>query len=195
MNQHFQQGRSDLVYSERTPWMIWCHNPAAALNSLLCLDILFPFERIRWSQSGKYQLSLSIFFKFLVPEDWIFLSCWKQDNLWVSWILLFWFMVPLWRLGHLEWMSDLWWLPWALESKWEFPSICWNLESKAKIYSSSCRSSIPSKVTLGKMLISFEFQFQHFCIGMQPTSEGLLWELNERKYRMHTAWYIGCEQY
>lgn len=48
---------------------------------------------------------------------------------------------------------------------------------------------VPSRVTTGKMFIFSEFQFQHFCTGEKLASEGLLWELNERKCRVHTAWH------
>lgn len=142
------------------------------LSALLCLDILLLLERPRWRQSGKPQLSLNTFFNFLVPEDWVFLSWLEAGQFMRSWILLFWFMAPLWRLGPLGWMSDLRWLPRALESERKFPRSRWNLESEAKIYSSLSSSSIPSRVIPGNTLI-FEFPLQHFCIGTKPTTEGL----------------------
>lgn len=40
------------------------------------------------------------------------------------------------------------------------------------------------QVTPGKMYIFFEFHFQPFCFGIQPTSEGLLQELNDRKHNL-----------
>ena len=130
-------------------------------------------------------------FKFLVPEDWIFLS-WLEAGQFMSEldliVLIYGTIMETWSSG-----MNVWPLVMAMDfGEWHFPRVCWNLESETKIYSSSCSASIPSKVPLGKKLF-FEFQFQHFFIRMWPSSEQL-WELNERKYRMHTAWYIGGRQ-
>lgn len=115
---------------------------------LHCLDILFLLERPRWRQSGKPQLSLNNFFNFLVPEDWVFLTWLEARQFMRSWILLFWFICAIMETWSLGWMSDLGWLPRALESERKFPWSCWNHEPEAKIYSSLSSFSIPSRVTL-----------------------------------------------
>lgn len=106
MTQNLQTSRSELVYSERTPWMIWCHGTTATLNTLLCLDILFPFERARWSQSGKSQLGLNTFFNFLVPGDWIFLS-WLEAGQFMSEsdpiVLIYGAIMETWSFGMNVW--------------------------------------------------------------------------------------------
>lgn len=173
--------------------MIWCHNAPTFLRALLCLDILFLLERTRWRQSGKSQLSLNTFFNFLVPEDWIFLS-WLEAGEFMSEpdsvVLIYGAIMETWSFG-----MNIWPLVTITGfGKWEFLRICWNFESEAKIYSSSNDSSLPKRWHLTKCLSS-AFQFQNFCIGTKHTSEGLWWELNERKYRLHTAWHTDGKKY